>query len=319
MRPGERGAYARCTDCGFIRGRNPAVGVAVVVRDSQGRVLLGERATGPYAGLWCIPCGYVEWHEDIREAGMREFEEETGLAVELAGIVAVHSNFHNPKQHTVGVWFAGIVRGGHLHPADGELTDLAYFDPAGPPALAFPTDALVLAELVAPAARPLGTNLFKEYPGGRRTDVTPLFRDGPALVAVANYLAKPFRGEVDAVAAIDALGFVLGTAVALALGCGVVTIRKGGKLPGPVESRNFTDYSNTEKALEVSSDADLSGLRVLVVDEWIETGAQVTAAIQLLEAAGAMVAGIATLNVDDNEATRAIASRYRVHSLGRGQ
>jgi len=144
------GARPRCA-CGFVRYRNPAVGVAVVLRDGEGRVLLGRRAKGDYAGLWCIPCGYVEWDEDVRDAARREFLEETGLEVGLGGIVAVHSNFHNPKQHTVGIWFEGTVTGGRLHPADGDLTELAYFDPAAPSPLAFPTDALVLEQLAQSA------------------------------------------------------------------------------------------------------------------------------------------------------------------------
>lgn len=145
VRGGSR--YPSCTRCGFVRYRNPIVGVAVVVRDAERRVLMGRRAKGEYAGLWCIPCGYVEWDEDVREAAEREFREETGLTVRAGEAVAVHSNFHNRKQHTVGIWFAGTVLGGDLHPVDQELDLLEYHDPADPPPLAFPTDSLVLRQL----------------------------------------------------------------------------------------------------------------------------------------------------------------------------
>ena len=138
-----------CSGCGFVRYRNPIAGVAVIVRDDEGRVLMGQRDRGEYSGLWCIPCGYVEWDEDIREAGVREFEEETGLEVRLTGLFAVHSNFHNAKQHTVGTWYSGEVVGGRLHPKDGEFRTLGYHDPAEPPPLAFPTDAIVLRDLAA--------------------------------------------------------------------------------------------------------------------------------------------------------------------------
>ncbi len=151
-KPGTR--HARCTACGFTHYQNPAAGVAIVVRDDWGRVLMGKRATGEWAGLWCIPCGYVEWDEDIRDAAVREFEEETGLRVRTDDVVAVHSNFHNPRQHTVGTWFEGEVVGGELQPRDGELSELAYVDPAAPPPLAFPTDGLVLAKLAAETGRP---------------------------------------------------------------------------------------------------------------------------------------------------------------------
>ncbi len=136
-----------CPKCGFVEFRNPAVGVAVILRDEAGHVLLGKRASGVYAGLWCIPCGYVEWDEDVREAAMREFAEETGLAVELRGVVAVYSNFHNRDKQTVGIWFEGVATGGEPDGVDDELSEIGYFDPADPPELAFPTDALVLREL----------------------------------------------------------------------------------------------------------------------------------------------------------------------------
>jgi ADP-ribose pyrophosphatase YjhB (NUDIX family) len=127
--------------------RYPAVGVAVVLRDEAGRVLMGRRAHGRYAGLWCIPCGYVEWGEDVREAARRELREETDLEVEVGEVVAVHSNVHNPELLTVGIWFAGTVVGGEPGSGDGELTEVGWFDPAAPPELAFPTDALVLEQL----------------------------------------------------------------------------------------------------------------------------------------------------------------------------
>jgi ADP-ribose pyrophosphatase YjhB (NUDIX family) len=116
-----------------------------VLRDGE-RILLGRRARGPYAGLWCIPCGYVEWDEDIRAAARREMGEETGLSVEVGEVCAVHSNFHDPERQTVGVWFWGRVAGGSLQAGD-DLDRLDYFPLTAPPPLAFPTDATVIADL----------------------------------------------------------------------------------------------------------------------------------------------------------------------------
>ena len=135
----------RCPSCGQVVYRNPAVGVAVVLRDGP-RVLLGRRARGRYAGRWCVPCGYVEWDEEVRAAARRELREETGLEVRVGDVLAVHSNFHDRARQTVGIWFAGDVVGGTAVPGD-DLDALAYLPLDAPPPLAFPTDAEVLATL----------------------------------------------------------------------------------------------------------------------------------------------------------------------------
>jgi ADP-ribose pyrophosphatase YjhB (NUDIX family) len=146
--------------------QNPAAGVAVVVMRAT-RVLLGLR-NGSYRDTWCIPCGYVEWDEDVRGAAEREFLEETGLRVRTGAVLAVHSNFHNPAQHTVGIWFRGRVLGGQLRPGD-DLKDVAFFDlDAVPAAMAFPTDLLVLEQLRSRRVRERGVSARAQPAGGTR-------------------------------------------------------------------------------------------------------------------------------------------------------
>jgi len=153
---------------------------------------------------------------------------------------------------------------------------------------------------------------------GPRCDVTPLFTDSAAFLSLVEDLAKPFSNlDFEYVAGIDALGFILGTALGMYMHRGVVAIRKGGKLPVPVVSRQFTDYSGQVKTLELRTDILKPGDRVLLVDEWIETGSQVKAAIELLDALQAIVIGIATINVDDNPVTRQLQDEYNCFSIWR--
>ena len=148
----ERGGRLRpvCPACGFIHYRNPTVGVAVIVQDDHGRILLGRRSPdSSYPGHWCIPCGHVEWDEEVRAAAIREFREETGLHVVLTGLLTVESNWHSPHQ-TVGIWFRGRRTGGALQAGD-DLCELAFFELAAPlPPLAFPTDAVAIQRLREP-------------------------------------------------------------------------------------------------------------------------------------------------------------------------
>lgn len=156
--------------------------------------------------------------------------------------------------------------------------------------------------------------LIDTQTSGPRYDVTPLFADYAAFAALTSDLSQQLDpARIDLVAGIDALGFILGTALALHLGKGFVPLRKGGKLPVPTDAVEFTDYSGTRKSLEARQagiGAIQSGARVLVVDEWIETGAQVRAAVALIESRGGVVAGIATIHLDSNEQTEGLARAY---------
>lgn len=151
---------------------------------------------------------------------------------------------------------------------------------------------------------------------GPRCDVTPLFTDSQAFLKLVADLAHPFEDlDFEHIAGIDALGFILGTALALHLNKGFVPIRKGGKLPVPVISRQFTDYTGKPKTLELRTDILKPGDRVLLVDEWIETGAQVMAAIGLLEELGTSIIGVVTINIDDNPVTCKLREEYFCHAL----
>jgi adenine phosphoribosyltransferase len=119
---------------------------------------------------------------------------------------------------------------------------------------------------------------------GPRCDVTPVFADFAAFAQLVADLASPFRSTpIDYVAGIDALGFILGTAIALHLQKGFLPIRKRGKLPVAVATTEFVDYTGQAKSLELREGSLREGDHVLIVDEWVETGAQMQAAIDLNE------------------------------------
>ena len=91
-------------------------------------------------GLWSFPAGYVDYGEEVREAGEREVLEETGLAAELDRPVFAATNFHDPSKLSICIWFSGCVVGGEMKPGS-DAADVGWFDLDGLPDLAFETDA----------------------------------------------------------------------------------------------------------------------------------------------------------------------------------
>ena len=128
-------------------------------------------------------------------------------------------------------------------------------------------------------------------PGVLFRDITPLLADGRAFATFIEGLAVHYAGRVDAVAGLESRGFILAAPLAVRLGTGMLTVRKGGKLPGPVIGVDYALEYGTAR-MEVRPDTVVPGQRVLVIDDVLATGGTAAASIELLERAGARVEAI---------------------------
>ncbi|HEY9304136.1 MAG TPA: adenine phosphoribosyltransferase [Mycobacterium sp.] len=147
-------------------------------------------------------------------------------------------------------------------------------------------------------------------------DLTPLFADGQGLATVTDALVEVASGA-DLIAGIDARGFLIGGALAVRLGTGVLAIRKAGKLPPPVLA---TDYQLEYGAarLEIPAQGiELAGRNVVIVDDVLATGGSLAAAHRLLEQAGARVTMAAVVMELTALGGREVVAPLSVHSLRR--
>ncbi|XP_071770698.1 adenine phosphoribosyltransferase [Centroberyx gerrardi] len=143
-------------------------------------------------------------------------------------------------------------------------------------------------------------------------DPSRLYCNSQALAECVKDLLSPFHNDtIDLVAGIDAMGFILGASVATSLGKGFLAIRKAGHLCIETQSQPYSDYSGREKTMEVRLDVLKPGLRVLIVDQWIETGGTMKAAIELVEKLGATVVGVAAVAIENSEGGKWIKENYR--------
>lgn len=126
-------------------------------------------------------------------------------------------------------------------------------------------------------------------PGIQFRDITTLLADPAGFAELIERLADIARPlDADLVAGIEARGFVLGAALAHALGLGFVPIRKAGKLPGKTVGIDYVLEYGTDR-LEMHEGQVARGARVLLVDDLIATGGTALAAAQLLREQGASV------------------------------
>jgi adenine phosphoribosyltransferase len=132
-------------------------------------------------------------------------------------------------------------------------------------------------------------------PGILFRDITPLLANAAALAEAIDQLAAPWRAaKLDAIAAVEARGFLFATPLALALGVGVIPVRKPGKLPADTLEHEY-DLEYGRDRLQMHRGVLAPGARVLVVDDVLATGGTAAACMRLIEAGGGEVAGAAFL------------------------
>ena len=142
-------------------------------------------------------------------------------------------------------------------------------------------------------------------------DPTSIYINGKAFNDLLDDLVADLDGvEVDVVGGLDAMGFVLGAALAARLGVGFLPIRKAGKLCVDTDKVSFSNYSGRTQDMEMRLPAFAPGTKVLLVDQWVETGGTMDGAIRLVERQDGRVAGLVAIAIEDNDRTRAYREAY---------
>ena len=132
-------------------------------------------------------------------------------------------------------------------------------------------------------------------PGIVFKDITTLLQNSRSLREAVDRIAEQYRSKrVDVVAAVDARGFIVGSAVAYSLGAGIIPIRKRGKLPWKTYQTSYELEYGTD-TLEIHQDAFTPGAHVLIVDDLLATGGTAEAVVKLVQQLRGQIVGVAFL------------------------
>jgi adenine phosphoribosyltransferase len=143
-------------------------------------------------------------------------------------------------------------------------------------------------------------------------DPTSIYSRADAFHDLLDDLVADLDGVAcDVVCGLDAMGFVLGSALATRLRLGFLPVRKAGKLCVATDTVDFTNYSRRVQGIEMRQPAFGPGTRVLLVDQWVETGGTVDGAIRLVERQQGCVVAIAAVAIEENPVTDAYRKQYR--------
>ncbi|MFK7763861.1 MAG: phosphoribosyltransferase family protein [Roseobacter sp.] len=142
-------------------------------------------------------------------------------------------------------------------------------------------------------------------------DPTSIYINARAFNDLLDDLMADLDGvEFDVVAGLDAMGFVLGAALAARRGVGFLPIRKAGKLCVDTDKVAFGNYSGRTQDMEMRLPAFAPGTRVLLADQWVETGGTMDGAIRLVERQNGVVAGLVAIAFEENARTNGYRETY---------
>ena len=120
-------------------------------------------------------------------------------------------------------------------------------------------------------------------------DITPLLKNPEAYARLIDELYHRYRDKrIDAIAAVEARGYLLASPLAYRLGASLIPVRKPGKLPCEAHKVTY-DLEYGKDTLEMHKDALTKGQRVVIVDDVLATGGTASAAVQLVNLCGAEV------------------------------
>ena len=146
-------------------------------------------------------------------------------------------------------------------------------------------------------------------------DITTLCKDPLLFQRMVDLLGHRYVGKrVDLVVGIEARGFIIGAAIAYKLGCGVVLVRKPGKLPHKTHKATYTlEYG--EDTLEIHQDAIKKGQSVVIADDLLATGGTASAVVELVEKLGGNIVECAFIIELDELKGRDRLAPHPVYSL----
>ena len=146
-------------------------------------------------------------------------------------------------------------------------------------------------------------------------DITTLLKDAEGMKEAIDQMTAKLEGiDFDLVLGPESRGFIFGMPVAYNMGKGFVPVRKAGKLPAEVVSKEYALEYGTA-TIEMHKDAIQPGQKVVIVDDLMATGGTAKAIVEMVEEMGAEVAAMLFLIELDFLEGRKVLPNYRIESI----